>query len=227
MLITAFVMGFAGSLHCIGMCSPLAMAVANLNSRAMLNRLLYNSGRILMYGVLGAVVGTIGWVLPIGSFQNLLSILLGISLLLVGILGISNVNVPWLTPILQSATAKLKMLFGKFLKQKNYFATFILGTLNGMLPCGLTFLALTYCLSLNNPLDSFTYMIVFGLATLPAMLGLTSVIMRLVTRFKISVPKLTTTMLILSGCLLIARVFLFHEHALAEEHGVVDIILCQ
>jgi hypothetical protein len=51
--------------------------------------------------------------------------------------------------------------------------------------------------------------------------------MRLVTRFKISVPKLTTTMLILSGCLLIARVFLFHEHALAEEHGVVDIILCQ
>lgn len=227
MFFTALVMGFAGSLHCIGMCSPLAMAVSNLNSRATLNRVIYNAGRILTYGILGAVVGTIGWVLPFGNFQNLLSIVLGVSLLLLGVLGVSNINVPLLTGILQRATTKLKLLFGRFLQRKSYVSVFVLGSLNGLLPCGLTFLALTFCLTLNGPVDSFNYMLLFGMGTLPAMLGLTTLLMTLVKRFNISLKKLTTTMLILSGCLLIARVFIFHQHAMPEEYSVVDIIMCR
>ncbi len=227
MFTTALVMGFAGSLHCIGMCSPLAMAVSNLNFRATRNRLTYNSGRILTYGILGAIVGTIGWALPFGNFQNLLSIVLGICLLLVGILGVSNIHVPWLTGVLQQATSKLKLLFGKFLQRKSLVSVFVLGSLNGVLPCGLTFLALTFCLTLNSPVDSFNYMLLFGLGTLPAMLGLTTLMMNLVKRFNISLKKLTTTMLILSGCLLIVRVFIFHQHAMPEDHGVVDIIMCR
>lgn len=227
MFITALVMGFAGSFHCIGMCSPLAMAVTSLNSRATLNRLIYNSGRILTYGILGAIVGTIGWALPFGNYQNLVSIILGIGLLVVGLAGVTSINIPALTTVLQQVTTKLKLLFGRFLQQKNYLSTFVLGSLNGVLPCGLTFIALTFCLTLNGPLDSFNYMLVFGLGTLPAMLGLTTVILNVVKRFKISLHKLTTTMLILSGCLLIARVFLFHQHPLPESHGVVDIILCK
>ena len=227
MFITALVMGFAGSFHCIGMCSPLAMAVSNLSSHATLNRVIYNSGRILTYGILGAIVGTVGGVLPFSEFQNLLSIVLGISLLLIGVLGVTNITVPGLTSILQRVTSKLKLLFSKFLQRKNYLSTFILGSLNGILPCGLTFLALAFCLSLNGPVDSFNYMLVFGLGTLPAMLGLTTVIMSLVRRFKIRLQKVTTAMLILSGCVLIARVFLLHQHHLPEGYGVVDIILCR
>jgi uncharacterized protein len=227
MVLTALVMGFAGSLHCIGMCSPLAMAVSNLSPRVTLNRLIYNVGRIFTYGILGAIVGTIGWTLPFGNFQNLVSIILGVTLLLFGVLGVSNLHIPVLTNVLQSATGYLKKLFGKFLQQKNFAAVFILGSLNGILPCGLTFLALTFCLTLNSPADSFYFMVLFGLGTLPAMLGLTTILMSLVKRFNISLRRLTTTMLILSGCLLIARVFLFHHHTLPEEHGMVDIILCR
>jgi sulfite exporter TauE/SafE len=227
MVLTALVMGFAGSLHCIGMCSPLAMAVTNLNPRVALNRLIYNVGRIFTYGILGAIVGTLGWTMPFGNFQNLVSILLGVTLLIFGVLGVSNLRVPGLTNILQHATTYLKKLFGKFLQQKNYSSVLILGSLNGILPCGLTFLALTFCLTLNSPIDSFYYMVLFGLGTLPAMLGFTAILMSFLKRFNVSLRKVTTTMLILSGCLLIARVFLFHHHNLPEEHGMVDIILCR
>jgi len=227
MVLTALVMGFAGSLHCIGMCSPLAMAVSNLNPRVAINRIIYNIGRIFTYGILGAMVGTIGWTLPFGNFQNLISILLGIALLLFGVLGVSHIHVPGLTNGLQRASVHLKQLFGKFLHRKNLSSVFVLGSLNGILPCGLTFLALTFCLTLNSPAESFYFMILFGLGTLPAMIGLTAILMDLVKRYKLSLRKLTTTMLILSGCLLIARVFLFHHHTLPEEHGLVDIILCR
>ena len=161
MVFTALVMGFAGSLHCIGMCSPLAMAVSNLSPRVAMNRLIYNVGRICTYGILGAIVGTIGWTMPFGNFQNLMSVLLGVALLIFGILGVSNLRVPGLTNIMQHATAYLKKLFGKFLQQKNYASVLILGSLNGILPCGLTFLALTFCLTLNSPVDSFYYMVLF------------------------------------------------------------------
>jgi sulfite exporter TauE/SafE len=85
MIWTAFIIGFAGSLHCLGMCSPLAMAVTNMSPAIVLNRLLYNFGRILTYG--------------------------------------------------------------------------LMARLNGVLPCELSFLALTYCLTLAGPADGFIFMI--------------------------------------------------------------------
>ena len=76
MVLTALIMGLTGSLHCVGMCSPLAMAVGNMNTRAFLNRVIYNAGRIVTYGVLGLGIAGVGLALPISKFQNLVSILL-------------------------------------------------------------------------------------------------------------------------------------------------------
>lgn len=227
MIITALIMGFAGSLHCVGMCSPLVMAVSNISSAAMLNRLIYNLGRILTYGILGALVGTAGWSLPFLHIQNLLSILLGICLLVFSIIGMGNLRIPILTPLFQKLSANLKALFGKFIQKKNRISVFILGSLNGILPCGLTFIALAVCLSLDGPLSSFNFMVLFGVGTLPVMLGLTSVLNKLIRRFDISIGRVTTTMLFISGCLLIARVFVFHGHEISADHGLVDIILCR
>ncbi|MBA4056655.1 MAG: hypothetical protein C0490_18215 [Marivirga sp.] len=227
MVITALIMGFAGSLHCVGMCSPLVMAVSNIRSAAMMNRLIYNSGRILTYGILGALVGTAGWSIPFLHMQNVLSIILGIALLIFSIMGIRNIKVPFLMPFLQKASLTLKTIFGKYLRKKTRLSVFILGSLNGILPCGLTFLALAVCLTLDGPVSSFNFMLVFGIGTLPVMLGLTSVLNQLVKKFDINIRKVTTTMLFISGCLLIARVFLFHQHNITADHGLVDIILCR
>lgn len=227
MVITALVMGIAGSLHCVGMCSPLVMAVSNISSAAMLNRLIYNLGRILTYGVLGAIVGTAGSSVQFLHMQNLLSVLLGIAFVVFSIIGMGNLRVPILTPLFQKLSAKLKMFFGKFIQKKSRASVFVLGSLNGILPCGLTFLALAFCLTLDGPLSSFNFMLLFGVGTLPVMLGLTSVFGQLIRRFDIRIGKVTTTMLFISGCLLIARVFLFHPHEISAHHGVVDIILCR
>lgn len=230
MIITALVMGFAGSLHCVGMCSPLAMTVSNLSPAATLNRLIYNLGRILTYGLLGAVIGSAGWALPLSGFQNILSLILGISLLIVAVLGVTSVHVPVLTSAIQKLTALLKSAFGKFLQRKNYISIFILGSLNGLLPCGLTFLALTYCLTLGSVSNSFYFMVLFGAGTLPVMLGLTTIFQYLVKRFSLNFRKVTTAMLFFSGCLLIARVFMVHEHEshhVPTEEAAAEITICR
>ncbi len=74
MLITALIMGFAGSLHCAGMCSPLVMAMTSMKRGALINKLIYNSGRILTYGFFGALVSSVGAILPLSKYQNLFSI---------------------------------------------------------------------------------------------------------------------------------------------------------
>jgi sulfite exporter TauE/SafE len=230
MIITALVMGFAGSLHCVGMCSPLAMTVSNLSPAATLNRLIYNLGRILTYGLLGAVIGSAGWALPLSGFQNILSMILGISLLIVAVLGVTSVHVPVLTSAIQKLTALLKSAFGKFLQRKNYISIFILGSLNGLLPCGLTFLALTYCLTLGSVSNSFYFMVLFGAGTLPVMLGLTTIFHYLVKRFSLNFRKVTTAMLFFSGCLLIARVFMVHDHEshhVPAEETAAEITICR
>lgn len=225
---TALILGFAGSLHCVGMCSPLAMSVTNLSSNVILNRLVYNLGRILTYGALGSVVASVGLALPMTRYQNLLSILLGISILVIGLTGASMSRVPFLTRTLGSFSLFLKKMFSKFLRRRSTSSTFILGSLNGVLPCGLSFLALTYCVTLVGPVDGFMFMAAFGLGTLPGMLGLTSIFYWVVNRFNIHAKSVNTGMLILSGLLLIGRVFFIHlPHAESFQQGVVDIVLCK
>src|SRR5687768_1776813 len=97
MLWTAFILGFAGSLHCMGMCSPLAMSVTSLSVNVILSRFVYNMGRIITYGILGGVVASAGLGFPLTKYQNLLSILLGLSLLVVGLAGVSMFRVPFVT----------------------------------------------------------------------------------------------------------------------------------
>lgn len=227
MLVTALIMGFAGSLHCAGMCSPLVMAVSTVSKRAVLNRLVYNSGRILVYGALGAAATALGYIVPLSKFQNLVSIVLGIIILLVG-LGLLRPTIPIISHAVARVTGFIKTAFAKFLARKNYGATFLLGMLNGLLPCGLILVALTFCLTVSSALEGFQFMIVFGAGTLPVMFGLPSIIAGLVKRFNFRVQNIVTGMLIGSGVLLIARVFLIQlPHHPSIQQGVIDIVLCR
>lgn len=220
-------MGFAGSLHCIGMCSPLAMAATNFGGKAMLHRLIYNTGRTLMYGILGLIIGFVGWMLPLDNFQNLLSIFLGVALLAIAFGGISHFRIPYLASALHKISSFVKGRFSSFLKKKSLPSVFFLGALNGLLPCGLTFLALSYTLTLSDPVQSISFMILFGIGTLPAMLGFTSLFQWIIRKFHMSFKQLTTATLVISGCLLIARVILFPQMHSHEEQQVVDIVLCR
>ena len=227
MWITAIVLGFAGSLHCAGMCSPLAMSVTNIRGAILFTRLIYNAGRIFTYGLMGAFASSFGSVIAISGFQDPLSIFLGILLLVAGFLNVIHFKIPLVSRGLQTLTLFLKTEFGVFLKMKSKASIFLLGTLNGILPCGLSFVALTYCFTLRGAFDGFFFMLLFGVGTLPVMLGLTTVIMFLLKRSQFNFSRVITILLIVSGGLLIVRPFVMHGSSFAHhENEIFDIVLC-
>lgn len=227
MWITALVLGLAGSVHCAAMCSPLAFAVTTLTPSALLNRIIYNAGRIFTYGLLGALFSGVGLLLPIGQYQNILSIAVGAMLVVVGVFGFGAIRIQGVTTVLNKGTIGFKELFGSLLKKRSRASVFALGALNGFLPCGLSFVALTYCILLRGPLDGFNFMILFGTGTLPAMLGVTSVLVYLTRRLQISMSHLSSVLMAGTGLLLIARVFMMASHEAREQGGSIIEVLCQ
>src|SRR5687768_11516126 len=127
MIWTAIILGFAGSLHCMGMCSPLVMAVTSMSPNMMLSRLLYNGGRIFTYGLFGGIVASIGLAFPLMRYQNLLSILLGVALLVFGFAGVSSIRIPFVTSVMGDISLLVKKQFSKYLQRKSYSSTFLLG----------------------------------------------------------------------------------------------------
>lgn len=224
---TALIMGITGSLHCAGMCSPLALA-ATANGKAMRNRAIYNAGRVLTYAILGLLLGALGSLVPFNHFRNVLTAALGISLLILACLGMTSVRVPFIHPMLSKVVVRLKSIFSVVLQHRSPSAMFLLGMLNGILPCGLTFAALLVALSVG-PWNAALFMMVFGLGTLPVMLGFTGGLHYVVKRFNVSLPKMAAILLFVSGCLLLTRVVV-HQHdaaAAGHDHSLVDTVLCR
>jgi sulfite exporter TauE/SafE len=211
MYYTALIMGLAGSLHCAGMCSPLAMAVTR-NKPFLASKIVYNTGRILTYGVLGGMVAVLGSFVNLSTYQQALSIVLGSIFVLLGIGGMSRVRIPFVTSGMEGLSGWLKKAFGKFLQRKSLTATFIMGTLNGLLPCGLTYLALTACLLQPNALDGFLFMLVFGLGTWPVMIGISWVMNLSFLKSHFNLARFSKIALIFVGCLLFLRVWWSHPH---------------
>jgi uncharacterized protein len=165
----AFVTGLVGSLHCLGMCGPIALALPfNKNSSLaslLPGRLTYNIGRLISYMIIGLILGSIGNMLAIAGFQQNLSILSGVILILIaisGFLGLTKgkalVN-KWMS----------KMFRGRF-KSDKISSMLSIGILNGFLPCGLVYMAATMALTEANPIQAAGFMLVFGVGTYPLML---------------------------------------------------------
>lgn len=222
MELTALLLGLAGSLHCAGMCSPLSYAITARSKKGFNSFLFYHSGRILMYGLLGSIITVFGFLLHLTSIQNLMSLLLGITLIIAGILGITGFRVPLITPLLERLTIQLKLRFSKLLAVRSGIAILGMGMINGLLPCGLTYLALTYTLVLQGPSDGFLFMILFGIGTLPVMMGIQPALTWIGTRFKLVPSKLTRYAWILIGALLIVRVYMIQDHPLHAEAGIIE-----
>jgi len=203
---TAIVMGLAGSLHCVGMCSPLAMAVTSQRP-FISNKILYNLGRIFTYGLLGMVAATFGSVISLGPFRDIISFATGGFFLLMGLGGISGVKIPLITSSIHRMTSWLKGHFSYWLQRKDKGAVVLLGILNGLLPCGLTYIAMTYCFILPGIQDGFLFMVAFGFGTWPVMFGLPWIVSLTTQRMRFNFSKARTFAFVLVGILLIARIW--------------------
>lgn len=225
---TAFVLGFVGSLHCAGMCSPLMMAVSNLSPSVIANKLLYNGGRIFTYGIVGAGFSSVGSLLPLARYQNIISIALGVILLSLAFSNANLFKIPFITVMVHRVTVFLRDKFAFFIKRSSRVSFIMLGMLNGFLPCGLSLVAFTYCITLAGPVDGFTFMLLFGAGTLPVMLGLSAVILLSVRKLNFDFKKVMTVLQFSAGVLLIARVFLHAGIQASQGNGeIIDIVLCR
>jgi uncharacterized protein len=169
-----FLMGLLGSVHCIGMCGPLVLALpmtqkTNLEKWGVL--FLYHFGKISSYSMLGVLFGLFGSQLPLFGVQENISIFIG-GLMLIYVayvfvlkpkqrLGFLQFNL-----LYSSITKQLGMLF----KLNNKLAFYLIGFLNGLLPCGMVYLALTSALATQNVFYGGWLMAFFGLGTVPALM---------------------------------------------------------
>lgn len=201
--IVAFTTGLAGSLHCLGMCGPIALAlpVGGFSfGKTLFSRLVYNSGRILTYSTLGLILGFIGNQFLLAGFQRQLSVLLGVFVLF----NLFFTGIPSLSHKLGFVSA-LKKHFSTFLKSKKISSFFILGILNGFLPCGLVYVALAGATASSSPLSGMLYMFLFGLGTTPMMMGITMIMPLFTLGFRRKIQKILPVYTLILGLLLIIR----------------------
>ena len=223
-LTIAFLMGLTGSLHCAGMCGPIMWIMpfqAYKGIKKVVAIGLYHLGRISVYAALAIVLH---------SFRNLfepkaqqyISITLGGSLLAVGILSFLPNNsfkfrLPWFGQVQKQLSSVIS---------KPGLATIgIAGILNGLLPCGLVYMALSASMAASTTLQTAAFMYAFGMGTLPMLIGIVLLKTRLsplrASNFKPFVP----VVVFMFGCLFVVRgmnlgIPYLSPKVLVEQHGI-------
>lgn len=206
--LAAFFIGLAGSIHCAGMCGPIALSLSAgsaKNLSFLLKRLTYNAGRVITYAFLGLIFGLIGDRLNLFGLQRWLSVLIGSLLILFVVITF----IKWKNPLAGKAYSLISPVFSKTyssLKSKNsFFSMGIIGMLNGMLPCGFVYLGLGGAIALGGALEGAVYMAMFGLGTIPVMLGVTMFGNFISARFRSKILKLVPVMVLILGILFVLR----------------------
>ncbi|MBK7110311.1 MAG: sulfite exporter TauE/SafE family protein [Bacteroidetes bacterium] len=170
LIAAGFLIGFMGSLHCVGMCGPLAVMLhANAPGNQVVNGMLYNAGRIITYTLLGVIIALIGKTFIAAGFQQVVSIISGCIILLILFLPIAlKQKIPG-TRILRTFVGRMKKSWSGILKQHTKTSVLAGGIINGFLPCGLVYVALVAALNAQSIGGGALFMTMFGLGTVPAM----------------------------------------------------------
>ncbi len=206
--LTPILLGLAASLHCVGMCGPLLLALPldAAGKRQVLGQMaVYHTGRILTYAALGVLFGLLGKGIAVAGFQKGLSIGAGVFMLAMAFAAWRFEQLVTALPGFGVFTQKVKSGIGQLLKQSPNGATFSVGLLNGLLPCGMVYAALAGAIAMSGAAEGGIFMALFGLGTLPLLLAV-SVLGRscsLAVRQKIRIAQ--PVLLTVVGLLLLQR----------------------
>ncbi|MEL7001905.1 MAG: sulfite exporter TauE/SafE family protein [Bacteroidota bacterium] len=202
MLVVGFLIGLLGSLHCLGMCSPIALVMHSKGKG--IRPLLYNIGRVITYIGLGALFGLIGEGISNFGLQGYLSILMGLLVLAIAVqphLKAKLNNSKLYSKVLTPLRKRVLQSYGN----QSAIAYLLTGLLNGLLPCGLVYMAMTASLASANIGDAMLLMAGFGMGTWPMMFAigtagkyLSTTLMR---KINVTIPVIAVVL----GVILIAR----------------------
>lgn len=207
-LYTALTIGLIGSFHCIGMCGPIAVALP-LGTRGYWNRawgaLLYNFGRTATYGLLGALFGLLGKGMQLAGIQQGVSIAMGIVMiasvffpvLFRGKLDFNRMTLGFTGKLIR----RFRTLFGNQAKSN----LLLIGLLNGLLPCGLVYVAIAGAINTTDAALGVFYMIAFGLGTIPIMLSVSMLGNFIGAEVKRKMNKVIPVFIVVLGIIFILR----------------------
>nr|WP_299339717.1 sulfite exporter TauE/SafE family protein [Allomuricauda sp.] len=172
LLLSAIVFGFLGSLHCLGMCGPIAFLLPldrEHKAKMWVQLFTYHFGRLLAYAIIGLLFGVLGKGLSIFGLQQKLSIAVGVLMVVLVLFPTRYFNGSRLLAPLYGVIGRVKSKLGLELKKKSNDTFLTIGFLNGFLPCGLVYMALLGAVAMGNPWQGGLYMMLFGVGTIPLM----------------------------------------------------------
>ena len=206
--ISALVLGLMGSFHCAGMCGPIAVSLplhGNTVAQKIFGGGLYNIGRTITYGIMGALFGLLGQGLYLIGFQQKVSVIMG-GLMIISVMFPAlfknqySLNKSWLGFI-----GRLKKSIGKLFTIRSFSSLFFIGLLNGLLPCGLVYMALAGAIGTGETIQGSLYMLVFGLGTIPMLLFISLAGNMLSLAIRKRINKLIPILVVLVGIFFILR----------------------
>lgn len=207
-ILEGFVIGFFGSLHCVGMCGPLALALplpTHSVWQKIIGALLYNLGRALTYSVMGLIFGFVGVGLKHSGIQELVSILCGVvmilSVIIPGVIKLPKGR----NKVSNAIYLSLKNKIGNALNRRKLGNLLIIGILNGFLPCGLVYVAISKAVLSLSLAESVLSMFFFGLGTLPMMFAVAFFSDIIKSRYLFQLKKFIPVFIVLLGVIFILR----------------------
>lgn len=171
---TAIALGLLSSAHCIGMCGPLALAVPAVggsNAQRWAGTVVLNGGRVITYMLLGTLFGLFGKGLQLAGLQQVVSITLGV-LILGGLLLPRLFRHIDLGARAGGLVIRLQGIMARQVKRTSWEGLFFTGMLNGLLPCGMVYLAAAGALAQVDAWHGALFMGLFGLGTWPALFAI-------------------------------------------------------
>jgi sulfite exporter TauE/SafE len=205
-LFTAFIIGFTGSFHCVGMCGPLAMALPmQQNGKKLPAIMLYLLGKTITYSLLGGLFGLFGSRLVIAGLQQAMSISLGFLLFAITLCMLfkkawfhQGIIASWIS-------TQLSPLFIQLLNTDSRYSAVVFGMLNGLLPCGLVYMGIIGAIATGSIINGMLFMALFGIGTMPIMLSFLLMAKQFSFSFKRTIQKITPYLMMLMAVLLIVR----------------------
>ena len=174
MLVVSFTLGLFGSLHCLFMCGPLVLGVGKSSQKHGLGLFLhsmgYNLSRVLAYVLLGVIFGMLGKGFSLIGFQQMLSIITGVLLLVLVLASLDLERFIFRFSAIRNLYSKYSVFLQRKISVLAQSHPLTLGFLNGLLPCGMVYIALAGALGTASIYEGAIFMLSFGLGTLPMIL---------------------------------------------------------
>ncbi|MEO0733696.1 MAG: sulfite exporter TauE/SafE family protein [Bacteroidota bacterium] len=207
-LYAAFTIGLLGSLHCVGMCGPL-MLTANA-SGGWTAAVSYQAGRLLTYVLLGALLGGLGLGMRLWNAQGVLALVSGGVLVVLAVMRLDPGDFLQRWRWYAHWQVRLRTVMASLLTGKGPGLRFALGACNGLLPCGLVYLAVIGATNMASPLQGAGFMLAFGLGTVPLLAVTLLAGKRLFRTGGVTLRRWTPVVMAAVGLLLLWRGYASH-----------------